>query len=170
MGCTNQDMDSEEQIFNRRVASAPRWMLLFKRTVILVVALHLLIGIVSSYRAYFQVHSLNITTGNVLQQGSLIETKVVTYGRTTVDVRLDLIQKGRVVTLQEHRVAGNEFGFYDPRTQSASFSVIMTPESLDRLEAGPAVLRATAIGRHQWMRLPPPLVREIPVVLVTVPR
>ena len=157
-------MDSEEQIFSRQVATAPRWMVLFKRTVIFVVALHLLIGIVSSCRAYFQVHSLNITAAaDVLQQGSLIETKVITYGRTTVDVRLELIQQGRVVSLHEQRVPGNEFGFYDPRTQSASFSVIITPQSLNRLEAGPAVLRATALGRHQWMRLPPPLVREIPV-------
>jgi hypothetical protein len=125
--------------------------------------LHLLIGLISSYRAYFQVHSVKITTGNVLQEGSLIRTDVVTYGRTPVDVRLELIQNGRVVNFHEHHVLANEFGFYDPRTQSDSFTAVITPELLGRLESGGAVLRATAVGRHQWMRLPPPVVREVNV-------
>lgn len=156
-------MSSEEQIFNSKVPAVPRWMTFFKRTVIFVVALHLLIGLISSYRAYFQVHSLKITTGNVLQEGSVIQTEVVTYGRTPVDVRLELIQNGRIVNFHEHHVVANEFGFYDPRTQSDSFTAVITPELLVRLESGAAVLRATAVGRHQWMRLPPPVVREVHV-------
>lgn len=156
-------MNPEEQIFSGRVAAPPRWMIIFKRTVILVIAFHLLIGLISSYRAYFQVHSLSISTSDVLQDGTLIQTKVVTYGRTPVDVRLELIQNGRAVTLHEQRVTANEFGFYDPRTQTDSFSVEMTPQLMNQLETGTAVLRATAVGRHQWMRLPPPVVREVNV-------
>ena len=156
-------MSSEEQIFSNQVPAVPRWMTFFRRTVIFVVALHLLIGLISSYRAYFQVHSLKITTGNILQEGSLIQTDVVTYGRTPVDVRLELIQNGRVVNFHEHHVVANEFGFYDPRTQSDSFTAVITPDLLARLESCGAVLRATAVGRHQWMRLPPPVVREVNV-------
>ena len=156
-------MRSEDQIFSSRVPAVPRWMTFFKRTVIFIVAAHLLIGVVSSYRAYFQVHSVEIATAEVLQEGSPIQTKVVTYGRTPVDVRLELIQNGRAVNLQEHQVIANEFGFYDPRTQTDSFTAVLTPRQLDRLESGGAVLRATAVGRHQWMRLPPPVVREVNV-------
>src|SRR5687767_1438175 len=156
-------MSSEEQILSSRTAQGPSWMIFFKRTVIVVVALHLLIGLISSYRAYFQVHSVNINSSELLQEGLLIQTKVVSYGRTPVDLRLEIIQNGNVVGLQEHRVAANEFGFYDPRTQTDSFSVLITPQVLDRLESGAAVLRATAVGRHQWMRLPPPFVHEVNV-------
>ena len=156
-------MDLDKQIFSSRTATDPRWMTFFKRTVIFIVAVHLLVGLIASYRAYFQVHSVNISTSEVLQEGSLIQTKVVTYGRTPVDVRLEVIQYGDVVSLQEHRVAANEFGFYDPRTQTASFTVVITLELLKRLKSGAAVLRATAVGRHQWMRLPPPVVREVNV-------
>src|SRR5688500_16885430 len=111
-------MSSEEQILSSRTAQGPSWMIFFKRTVIVVVALHLLIGLISSYRAYFQVHSVNINSSGLLQEGLLIQTKVVSYGRTPVDLRLEIIQNGNVVGLQEHRVAANEFGFYDPRTQT----------------------------------------------------
>ena len=154
---------SSEGIFSSRAAADPRWMILFKRLVIFVVALHLLIGLISSYRAYFQVHSVDISTNELLQDGSLIKTRVVSYGRTPVDVKLEIIQNGIVVKLHEQRVAANEFGFYDPRTQTGSFTVLITAHTLNQLESGAAVLRATAVGRHQWMRLPPPFVREVNV-------
>lgn len=156
-------MSSGQEIFSPRVIAEPRWLTLLKRFLLLIVAFHLLVGLLSSYRAYYQIHSLDIVTNPVLQPGSVVQTKVVTYGRSFADVKLELIQDGLVVTLHEQRVAANEFGFYDPRTQKAEFSVSMTSQTLERFAPGPALLRATAVGRHQWMRLPPPVVRQMPV-------
>jgi hypothetical protein len=34
---------------------------------------------------------------------------------------------------------------------------------LSRLNEGDAIIRATAIGREQWTRLPPPVIREVPI-------
>ncbi|HKR60861.1 MAG TPA: hypothetical protein VJS64_14160 [Pyrinomonadaceae bacterium] len=150
-------------MFSELVNTESRWLVLLKRALLAVVAVHLIIGMISSYRAYFQVHSLDVHTSNVLQVGSVIQSDVVTYGRTAVDVRLELVQDEHAVTLQEQHLAGNEFGFYDPRTQSASFSVVLDPQLIERFEPRPAVVRATAVGRHQWMRLPPPVIREIVV-------
>jgi hypothetical protein len=36
---------------------------------------------------------------------------------------------------------------------------------LARFEPGTATLRATAVGRPQWLRVPPPTVREQPVII-----
>ena len=155
-------MSSEEQIFNYETTD-PRWLTITKRTIVVVVAVHLLIGLISSYRAYYQIHSLEIFSKQVLQPGSVVQTKVVTYGRSFADVKLELIQGDLEVTLHEQRVTANEFGFYDPRTRKAEFSVNMPPQTLERFAPGSALLRATAVGRHQWMRLPPPVVRELPV-------
>ncbi len=140
-------------------------MILLKRILVLIIAVHLLIGLISTYRAYYQIHSLNVTASDIVQPGSTIKTEVVTYGRSFADVRLELIQDGKALTLHEQHVAANEFGFYDPRTQTASFSVVITPQMLERFEAGSAVLRATAVGREQWTRLPPPVVREVPITI-----
>ena len=139
-------------------------MVLLKR-ILLIIAVHLLIGLISTYRAYYQIHSLDVTTTDIVQPGSTIKTEVVTYGRSFADVRLELIQHGKTLTLHDQQVAANEFGFYDPRTQTASLSVVITPEMLERFAAGSAVLRATAVGREQWTRLPPPVVREVNVTI-----
>jgi len=156
----------ERQPFESLVIPETQWLVVFKRVVLAVVAVHLIVGAVSSYRAWFQVHSVEITTSDkIIHEGSTVQTSVVTYGRTPVDVTLDLIQDGRVVTLDQQRVHPNQFGFYDPRTQSLSFACVLKPEHIVGFYNGPAILRATAIGRHQWMRLPPPFVRELPVLI-----
>lgn len=160
-------MSSGQEIFSPKVIAEPRWLTLLKRVLLLIVAFHLLVGLVSSYRAYYQIHSVDIFSSQVLEPGSVVQTKVVTYGRSFADVKLELIQGGHTIPLHEQRVAANEFGFYDPRTQRAEFSVTITPQTLERFAPGPALVRATAVGRHQWMRLPPPVVSEVPVEIGT---
>lgn len=155
----------EERIFNVEIVPTSRWITLTKRALLAIATAHLLIGLISTYRAYYQIHSLAVTAGDIVQPGSTIKTEVVTYGRSFADVRLELIQHGKAQMLHEQHVAANEFGFYDPRTQTASFSVVITPQMLERFEAGSAVLRATAVGREQWTRLPPPVVREVNVTI-----
>ena len=158
-------MVSKEEMFTYQPPREASWLIFVKRTLLIIAAVHLLIGLVSAYRAYFQIQSLEIVAADTIQAGSVIHTKVVTYGRALATVQLELVQDGRALSVGQLRVPGNELGFYDPRTQRASFSVTLAPQSLERFHAGPATLRATAVGTPQWMRLPPPFVNEFKVTL-----
>lgn len=136
-----------------------------KRAFVAVIVALLAIGMVSSHRAYFQVRSLELNAPQVLTDGSLVDTSVVSSGRTTVDVEVELIQDTHSEKLLKMRVHGNELGFFDPRAQHGSTSIKLTSETLSKFQPGPARLRSVAIGRHQWFRLPPATVRELDVVI-----
>jgi hypothetical protein len=142
-----------------------RPMAFLKKAVLIFLVVFLLIGIVSSHRAYFQVRGLELHAERLLHNGSTIQTTVISSGRTYVDVQIELRQGAHSETLAVQRVPGNEYGFFDPRTQQASQTVALTPEILARFAAGPAQLRATAHGHSQWTRVPPPVVRELDVVI-----
>ena len=75
-------------------------------------------------------------------------------------VHLD-VQGGYSETLAKQTLRPNEWSLYDQRTQSGDLTVVLTPETLDRFQAGAVLVRATAIGCPQWTRLPPPVVREL---------
>ncbi len=135
-----------------------------KKAALVLVALCAVTALASGYRAYIQVYSLELRVAEpVLRGGSVISTEVVGSGRTTVDVRLELIQGDRSATLAVQQARGNDWAAFDPRPRKASQTLALTPELLARFGAGAATLRATATGRPQWMRLPPPLVREAAV-------
>jgi hypothetical protein len=137
---------------------------LLKKSALILLALFAVTGAVSAHRAYYQVRSLELQlTDHVLGNGSVIQTALVGSGRTTIDVRLELIQGSHSETLAVQRVPGNEWAFFDPRPRRASQRVVVTPEDLARFMTGAAKVRATATGRPQWTRLPPPTVREIAV-------
>ena len=137
---------------------------------------YLVIGLMAAYRAWYQVHSLDLRLtgfGHVfvpndprapvvvnLKAGSIIETTLVSYARTTIDVQVELIQGEHTETLMRQRLRGNEWAFFDPRTRQASQSTVLTDEILGRFERGKALVRATAVGREQWTRLPPPVIQE----------
>jgi hypothetical protein len=141
-----------------------RSIILLKRVFLLVFAAFLVIGMIAAYRAWFQVKSLEVrSTDLIVRPGSDVQTTVTSYARTPVDVRLELIQGAHAETLAIQHVPDNDWAFFDPRTRQASQSVVLTRSVLDRFETGRAYLRATAIGRPQWMRLPPPVVREVVV-------
>lgn len=135
-----------------------------KKAILVFLAVFLVIGMAASYRAYFQVHSLELHfTERMLRNGSAIQTTVVSYGRTSVSVRLELIQGAHAETLALQRLPKNKYAFFDPRTQQASQTVALTPEILARFQPGTAQVRATALGGPQWTRTPPPVVRELSV-------
>ena len=140
------------------------WM---KRFFVFVIVALLAIGAVSSHRAYFQVRSLELNAPHSLSAGAVVEAAVVSSGRTTVDVDVDLIQGTHTERLFTFRVRGNELGFFDPRTQHGSQSATLTAEVLAKFQPGAARLRAVATGREQWTRLPPPTVRELDVQIVS---
>jgi len=142
----------------------PRPLAWLTKATILFVAAFLVLGAVSAYRAWVQVQQLELRTSDTtLRNGSTVETEVVSSGRVTVDVRLELIQGAHAETLGILNLRGNELGFFDPRSKQASQKVTISNDVLTRFHAGEAQLRATAIGRHQFFRLPPPVVRELRV-------
>lgn len=150
-------------MFDELTIHEPRPIVWLKRLFTLVIVALLTIGMVSSYRAYVQVRSLELDAPRSLSEGAIVKTSVVSSGRTTVDVEVDLVQDAHSEKLLRLRVWGNELGFFDPRTQHGSQAVTLTREMLSKFHSGSARLCSTAIGRPQWMRLPPPTVRELEV-------
>ena len=64
-------------------------MVLVKRASQLLVGVYLVIGLMAGYRAWFQVKSLKLqTTDTIVRPGSAIETTLVSYARTPIEVRL----------------------------------------------------------------------------------
>lgn len=103
------------------------------------------------------------STDSILRSGSTVETAVVSYARVPIEVRLELVQGNHSETLAVYQVPKNSWAFLDPRTQQASQNANLSDDVLSRFEAGKVLLRATATGRLQLTRLPPPLVRELVV-------
>ena len=87
-------------------------------------------------------------------------TQASTAGRVPVDAVLELIQPTRTGTLSVLRVPDHTNASYDPRTIHADRRVTLTGEQLAHFVPGPARIRVTANGRSQWLRVPPPVIRE----------
>jgi len=138
------------------------WM---KRGMIATIVALLVIGAVSSHRAYFQVRSLEVKAPLQLTDGSLIEISTVCSGRNAVDIEGELIQGEYAETLFSFRVPGNELAFFDPRAQRLNYVAVLNSETLVNFEPGGARLRVAATGRPEWGRLPPPTVRELDVTI-----
>ncbi len=136
------------------------WM---KRSFVVVIAALLVIGAIAAHRAWVQVRSLDLKAPQALAAGSIVEVAVVTSGRTTVDVDVELIQGSHSEKLFRLHLRGNELAFFDPRPRDGSQTATLNQETLTRFQPGPARLRAVATGREQFTRLPPPTVRELDV-------
>ncbi len=152
-------------MFDSLTIKDARPILWLKRAFVAVIVALLAIGMVSSHRAYFQVRSLELNAPDHLTDGSIVQSSVVSSGRTACDVVVELIQGTHSESLLKLHLSGNELGFFDPRTQHATDSVKLTAEILSKFKPGTARLRSVATGRHQWFRLPPPTVRELDVVI-----
>ncbi|MET0399553.1 MAG: hypothetical protein ABW277_22370 [Longimicrobiaceae bacterium] len=119
-------------------------------------------GVLSGWRAWVQVRSLELHADSpVLSGGSIVEARVVTSGRTFVDLRLELVQGTHAETLAARQVPKNRDAATDPRSRRDSLVVVLTPDVLGRFRAGPVLVRAVARGRPQWLREPSPTVREV---------
>jgi hypothetical protein len=147
-------------MFETRTVPEARGLVLLKRVFTIAVSAYLVIGMISAYRAFYQVRSVEIESADVLQSGSAISTNIVSYARGPIDVRIELVQDGHSATIAALRVRGNEWALLDPRTQHGSQSIVLADDVLKQFANGKAIVRATAIGRPQWGRLPPPLIRE----------
>ncbi|HXI22499.1 MAG TPA: hypothetical protein VNG71_01390 [Pyrinomonadaceae bacterium] len=143
-----------------------RWVTVMKRVCIPLLALYLIIGAISAYRAWYQVRRLDLSVPtSALRPGAAVNYSVVSYARTTLDVRVELIQGTHSELIGTLFLRGNEWGFFDPRNKSAAKTTLVPTDILSRFDEGDAIVRATAIGREQWTRLPPPVIREVPITI-----
>lgn len=133
---------------------------LVKRVCLIVLSVYLVIGMIALYRALVQVHSVKINSAETLRDDSAITATVLSYGRTPVDLRIELVQQTHSETLAVKQVAKNEWALLDPRIKEATQTVVLDGNVLDRFADGKAVLRATVTGRLQLGHLPAPVVRE----------
>jgi hypothetical protein len=136
------------------------------RVILIGALLNVAIGAWSAYRAWVQVRRLDLAVVSTnLRPGVASVVRVLTSGRTPIDVRLELVQGTHSELLADLRVAPSRDAFYDPRTRQGTMAPSFTSEFLAHFQPGPAIVRATALGRPQWMRTPPPVIQEIPVVI-----
>jgi hypothetical protein len=137
-----------------------------KRVVIALLAVHVTLATISGYRAIVQVYRVEIAPPAApLRAGSTVRASFTTSGRTVGWLELDLVQGGVARRLGVRRERGNGDGVYDPRPRHASLAVTLDAATLAGFRPGPAVLRATGRGSSQWLRVPPPVVREVAVVV-----
>ena len=144
-----------------------RAMVLLRWLSTVVLSLYALFGLISAYRAWVQVKSLDLRVSTrELRPGASITVEAVSWARTTVTVRVELVQDGRSDTLEVLRIPSNHVASLDPRTRAARRSIVLGEQRLRRVHTGQAMIRASAIGGPQWLRTPPPLIRILPVVIV----
>ena len=147
--------------------SEPPSMRVLRWIVLPVLAVHLVLVTFSGYRAIWQIRRLDLrASGNVLYPGDTVGFVLESWGRTEADAQLELIQGTVSETLATRFLPRNTNASYDPRPQRGSASVVLTPAMLTRFGPGEAILRATGYGSAQWLRTPPPKVREQHVQLM----
>jgi hypothetical protein len=131
------------------------------------VAVHIVLATFSGYRAIWQIRRLDVRASNaVLHPGDTVGLELESWGRVEADAQLELVQAGVAETLATKFLPRNRNASYDPRPQRGAASVVLTPSTLARFTPGSAILRATAYGSMQWLRTPPPTIREQRVRLV----
>ena len=139
---------------------------LAKKVLLWSILAQLPIGAMSSYRAWVQIKDLTLTTTSpVLTPGVVVRADLASWARTESDARIELVQGSHVVMLGEVYVRRNHEPVFDPRPQHGSVVVTISPEMLAQFQPGPATLHASAVGRPQWMRVPPPTIRDQAVTI-----
>jgi hypothetical protein len=150
-------------MFENLVIKQPWSMVIMKRAFQIFVGAYLVIGLTAFYRMWFQVRSLELHSAAIVRPGSIVETDLGSYARTPIEVRLELVQGAHAETFALQHLPDNDWAFLDPRPRQASQTNVLTADVLGRFEKGKALLRATALGRPQLSRTPPPVVREVEV-------
>ncbi|HJQ97552.1 MAG TPA: hypothetical protein VJ826_04505 [Candidatus Polarisedimenticolaceae bacterium] len=155
-----------EALFENVLIRDSRRDTIIKRAFLVFVGIHVVLMLWSGWRAWFQVKSLEMGVPfAALRPGVAVSTDCVNYCRVPVEVKVELVQGERVERLATQQIRDHWIPAYDPRWRRGTQRIVVTPEMLAGFSPGPATLRATATGRPQWLRLPPPLVREAAVVI-----
>ena len=155
------------KFFDDRLSQEWIGFTILRRVTIAFLVVHFSLSTVSGYRAIVQVYDVDIELpAPALRPGSPVAVRVVTSGRNPVDARLELVQAGRADTIATLRVRANSGAFQDPRPQRAVLRAMIPPDVFQHFTPGEASLRAVAEGRSQWLRIPPPEVRQRPIALL----
>jgi len=132
------------------------------------VAVHIVLATISGYRAIVQIYRVDLSVSDrVLRPGTSIRFFYVSSARVPSDAELVLIQGSTKRSLATAELPANANPSYDPRSRKAAKTVVLSSESLAGFAAGPAVVRVTAYGNMQWLRTPPPKVREMAVTIAS---
>ena len=155
------------KFFDDRLSREWLGFTILRRVTIAFLVVHFSLSAVSGYRAIVQVYDVDIELASAaLRPGSPVAVRVVTSGRNPVDARLELVQAGRADTIGTLRVRANSGAFQDPRPQRAVLKAMIPPDVFQHFTPGKASLRAVAEGRSQWLRIPPPEVRQAAIDLL----
>jgi hypothetical protein len=118
----------------------------------------------SGYRAWVQVKRVSLfVQDRELRPGSVVDVEGESWARNPVTIRLVLARGARAETLLVHDIPANHTASLDPRIRSARLMIPIERDVLARFEPGDAVLRVIGLGRSQWLRVPPPKMRELAV-------
>jgi hypothetical protein len=147
-------------MFERVTIKDTRGIAVVKRVCLIVISVYFVIGMIALYRALVQIHGLEINSAETLRANSPITTTVLSYGRTPVDLRIELVQPAHTETLAVKPIAKNDWALLDPRIRKATETITLPGDALDRFVDGKAILRATVTGRLQFGLRPSPMVRE----------
>ena len=149
--------------FQERTRDPLQWL---RRGLTILVSIWIVIALISGHRAIWQVQKLELRVPEAtLRPGSLVAVETRSSGRVHVRVILELVQGARSETLAVQRIEGSHPTF-DPRWRRGEISHILTSETLRAFQPGAAMVRVTAHGVSQWLRTPPPEVRERAVSLI----
>jgi hypothetical protein len=152
--------------FEARFVKDEPYLVVLRRLTLLVCTAFVLVGGFAGYRAWVQVRSVDIRpTGRALAPGATITVDAVSWARTYVTVRVQLVQGTHAETLAARVIGTNAVPSLDPRWRRQRIMVPITRDLLQRYRPGEARLVATAVGLPQWMRTPPPVVRSVDVTL-----
>jgi len=134
------------------------------------VAIHIVLASISGYRAIVQIYRADIVAPSTqLHAGSQVGFTYTSSARVWSDAELELIQGSVTRSLARDSLPPNVNPSYDPRPRHSSKVVALTEGDLRGFTPGSARLRLTAYGNMQWLRTPPPVVRELPVSIVAQP-
>jgi len=130
------------------------------------VAVHIVLATISGYRAIVQIYRVDLAVSeSVLRPGTSISFSYVSSARVPTDAEVELIQGTTKRSLATAELPANVNKSYDPRSKKAARTFALSSDALAGSSPGSAVVRVTAYGNMQWLRTPPPVVKEIPVTI-----
>jgi hypothetical protein len=159
-----------ERYFGRLTAPVPARRKVFRLAAGLFLGTWWSTALCSGYRAIWQVHGVEVSASDAaLTPGTTVRARIVTSGRTFAHLNVALVQGAHLELLASRLVPASRAAQTDPRSRHASVSIVLTRAVLSRFHAGPARLRAVGLGSSQFLRVPPPEIREIPVQIAQSP-
>lgn len=140
-----------------------------RRAVITAAAIYATLFAWSIVRRTNQIFGLEVVAPSVIHPGSVVGYSVLTSGTVPNPIRLELVQGSQTEVLIERRGRLGAMDPWDVRLHRDAPSIVVTPATLQRFQAGRATLRLTGFGLQKLLRTPADRVRELEVTLALQP-